>query len=132
MTLGKEERSQKTESLIAASLTIEGKIHGTGHVRIAGSFKGEIHVQGDLTIEPGGHVTGELRGDTIRVGGEVHGNIQATSRVELLESGTLIGDLNASSLTVAAGSRMRGKVEFGWNEREANQIGSSGEGGASL
>ena len=68
MTLGKEERSQKTESLIAASLTIEGKIHGTGHVRIAGSFKGEIHVQGDLTIEPGGHITGELRGDTIRVG----------------------------------------------------------------
>ena len=132
MTLSKEERSQKTEFLMGASLTIEGKIHGTGHVRIAGSFKGEIHVQGDLTIEPGGHITGELRGDTIRVGGEVHGNIQATSRVELLESGTLIGDLNASSLTVAAGSRMRGKVEFGWNEREANQIGSSGEGGASL
>lgn len=132
MTLSKEERSQKTEFLMGAGLTIEGKIHGTGHVRIAGSFKGEIHVQGDVTIEPGGHITGELRGDTIRVGGEVHGNIQATSRVELLESGTLIGDLNASSLTVTAGSRMRGKVEFGWNEREANQIGSSGEGGASL
>ncbi len=132
MTLWKEERSQKTEFLIGAGLTIEGKIHGTGHVRIAGSFKGEIHVQGDLTIESGAYVAGEIHANTILVGGEVHGNIHADARVQLMETGNLIGDLNASSLTVAAGSRMRGKVEFGWNEREANQIGSSGERGASL
>lgn len=32
------------ESLLAAGLTIEGKIEGTGHVRIAGSFKGDVNV----------------------------------------------------------------------------------------
>src|SRR3546814_4908445 len=41
------------ESLIAADLTIEGKIEGAGHVRIAGKFKGDVNVQGDLTIEKG-------------------------------------------------------------------------------
>lgn len=46
----------------------------------------------------------------------MHGDIQAATRVELLESGTLIGDLKAGSLVVAAGSRMRGKGEFGWDE----------------
>ncbi len=39
------ERESK-ESLIAADLTIEGKIEGSGHVRIAGRFKGDINVQG--------------------------------------------------------------------------------------
>ena len=34
------------ESLIAADLTIEGKIEGTGHVRIAGQFKGDVNVAG--------------------------------------------------------------------------------------
>jgi hypothetical protein len=29
----------KTESVISAGLTIEGKIEGAGHVRIAGNFK---------------------------------------------------------------------------------------------
>lgn len=123
-----EERSQKAASLIAADLSVEGKIEGSGHVRIAGRFKGDVRVHGDLTVEPGAHVAGEVRADTILVGGEVHGNIHADSRVQLLESGTLIGDLKAGSLTVAAGSRMRGKVEFGWDEGEANRAGLSGEG----
>jgi hypothetical protein len=29
----------------------------------------------------------------------------------------LNGDLKAGSLTVAAGSRMRGRAEFGWDEK---------------
>ncbi len=110
------------ESLIAPGLIIEGKIEGTGHVRIAGRFKGEVSVKGDLTIERGAHISGEIRAENIVVRGEVEGNIHAKARVELSESGVLTGDLKASSLTVAAGSRMRGKVEFGWDEQEADKV----------
>lgn len=105
------------ESVIAAGLTIEGKIEGTGHVRIAGNFKGDVHVQGNLTIESGAHLTGGVRANTVVVGGELEGNIDAASRVELLQTGVLNGDLKAGSLTVAAGSRMRGRAEFGWDEK---------------
>jgi len=105
------------ESLIASDLTIEGKIEGAGHVRIAGRFQGDVHVQGNLTIEPGAKVTGGVRASTVIIGGELEGNIDAAVRVELLASGILNGDLKAGSLTVAAGSRMRGKVEFGWEEK---------------
>jgi cytoskeletal protein CcmA (bactofilin family) len=110
-------RGDAKESLLAAGLTIEGKIEGTGHVRIAGHFKGDVHVQGNLTIEPGAKVTGGVRAATVVVGGELEGNIDAAARVELLQSGVLNGDLKAGSLTVAAGSRMRGRAEFGWDEK---------------
>jgi cytoskeletal protein CcmA (bactofilin family) len=105
------------ESIIAAGLTIEGKIEGAGHVRIAGEFKGDVNVQGNLTIEPGAHLTGGVKADTVIVGGQLDGNIDAASRVELLQTGVLNGELKAGSLTVAAGSRMRGKAEFGWDEK---------------
>jgi cytoskeletal protein CcmA (bactofilin family) len=105
------------ESLLAAGLTIEGKIEGAGHIRIAGNFKGDVHVQGNLTIESGAKLTGSVRAQTVIVGGELEGNIDAASRVELLQSGVLNGDLKAGSLTVAAGSRMRGRAEFGWDEK---------------
>lgn len=105
------------ESIIAAGLTIEGKIEGAGHVRIAGNFKGDVHVQGNLTIESGAHLTGGVKADTVVVGGELSGNIDAASRVELLQTGVLNGDLKAGSLIVAAGSRMRGRAEFGWDEK---------------
>jgi hypothetical protein len=38
--------------------------------------------------------------------------------VKLLESGQLIGDVKAKFLVAALGSRMRGHVEFGWDEPE--------------
>jgi cytoskeletal protein CcmA (bactofilin family) len=110
-------RADGKESLIAAGLTIEGKIEGTGHVRIAGNFKGDVHVQGNLTIESGARVTGGVRANTVVIGGELEGNIDAAARVELLQTGVLNGDLKAGSLTVAAGSRMRGRAEFGWEDK---------------
>ena len=105
------------ESIISAGLTIEGKIDGVGHVRIAGVFKGDVNVQGNLTIEQGAHLTGGVKADTVIIGGQLDGNIDAASRVELLQTGVLNGELKAGSLTVAAGSRMRGKAEFGWDEK---------------
>lgn len=112
------ERDMK-ESVIATGLTIEGKIEGSGHVRIAGRFHGDVHVQGNLTIEAGAKLTGGVQASTVVIGGELEGNIEAASRVELLETGVLNGNLKAGSLTVAAGSRMRGQVEFGWEEKKA-------------
>ena len=105
------------ESVLAAGLTIEGKIEGAGNVRVAGNFKGDIHVQGNLTIEQGAKITGSVRANTVVISGELEGNIDAATRVELLQTGVLNGDLKAGSLTVAAGSRMRGRAEFGWDEK---------------
>ena len=109
------------ESVLAAGLTIDGKIEGVGHVRVAGRFKGDVNVDGDLTIESGAKMTGSVRASTVTIGGELEGNIEAASRVELLATGVLTGDLKAGSLTVASGSRMRGNVSFGWDEAGAIQ-----------
>lgn len=103
------------ESIFGAGVTIEGKIEGDADVRLAGKFKGEIHVKGDLSIEKGAHLTAKITAANVTIGGELEGNVAASAQVKLLESGQLIGDLKANSLIVAAGSRMRGNVEFGWN-----------------
>ena len=117
----REMETRRTESVITNELTIEGKIEGSGNVRIAGKFKGEVNVQGNLVIEQGAMVTANVRAQTITIAGQLEGNIEGAVRVELLESGVLTGDVMADSLTVAAGSRMRGKAEFGWNDKAVRQ-----------
>ena len=104
------------ESVIAADLTIEGKIEGSGHVRIAGKFKGDVKVQGNLTIEPGAKVSGGVAASKVTLAGELDGNIHSAQHVELQQSGVINGDLKAGTLTVAAGSRIRGHVECGWDK----------------
>jgi cytoskeletal protein CcmA (bactofilin family) len=108
-------RADLKESLISSGLAIEGKIAGTGHVRIAGAFKGDVNVEGNLTIEPGAKHQGEVRASTVTVSGELTGNIGAR-HVDVTASGVVVGDVKADTITVASGSRMRGHVEFGWGD----------------
>ncbi len=114
-----KERIDMKESIIAAGLSIEGKINGNGHVRVAGKFKGDIQVEGNLHIDSGARVEGQVRAGEVIVSGELGGNIEGAKRVELQQGGTITGDVKAGSLTVAPGSRMRGAVDFGFDDRSA-------------
>jgi cytoskeletal protein CcmA (bactofilin family) len=112
-------RTTGTESVIAAELAIEGKIVGGGDVRIAGRFKGDVQVDGNFRIDQGARLEGLVRAGVVVVGGELQGNIDAAKQVDVLSTGVIVGDVKAASITVAAGSRMRGHVEFGWEEKHA-------------
>jgi cytoskeletal protein CcmA (bactofilin family) len=106
------------ESVVAPEITITGKIVGAGHVRIAGRFEGDVHIQGDLTIEQGAKLTGGVRAESVTIAGEIEGNIENAVKVELMATGVINGDIKAGALTVAAGSKMRGRAEFGWGDEQ--------------
>jgi len=110
--------SEGGESVIAANLNIEGKIEGSGNVRMAGRFKGDVRIDGNFSIESGAHLTGQVLAAIVVVGGELQGNIESAKRVDVQEGGVIVGDVKAGSITVAAGSRMRGHVEFGWDDEK--------------
>jgi cytoskeletal protein CcmA (bactofilin family) len=114
--------SEGGESVIAANLSIEGKIEGSGNVRMAGRFKGDVRIDGNFTMDPGAHLTGQVLAGIVIVGGELQGNIENAKRVDVLEGGVIVGDVKAGSITVAAGSRMRGHVEFGWDDAKSGSI----------
>lgn len=114
-----QQRDGGKESVIASDISIEGRIQGAGHVRIAGRFTGDVAVEGDLTIEVGAKVNGGVRARRVIVAGDLEGNIEAAQRVEIIESGSMVGDVKAGTVTVAPGARMRGMVEFGWDDAGA-------------
>jgi cytoskeletal protein CcmA (bactofilin family) len=109
------------ESIISSEITITGKIDGAGSVRIQGRFDGDVHIQGDLTVDAGAKLTGGVRANSVAIGGEIEGNIESAESVEILSTGVLNGDLKAGTLTVASGSRMRGRVEFGWGDEASSK-----------
>ena len=78
-----------------------------------------------LRLEPGAHLTGQVLAAVVVVGGELQGNIESAKRVDVLEGGVIVGDVKAGSITVAAGSRMRGHVEFGWDDEKLKKLGTA-------
>ena len=131
VTLSRSEPDRvRKESLIASDLIVEGKIEGAGSVRIAGKFKGDVNVQGDLTIEVGAKLTGGVRAHQVIIAGELEGNIESAARVDLQPSAVVSGDIKAGALTVASGARMRGHAVFGWDDDRAGKLGVVAESGA--
>ena len=120
-------KTTKQESVIGPGVVIEGKIDGDGDIRIGGFVKGDVRVKGCLTLDPGGRILGAVNANEVTLGGQVEGNIAASGHVKLLDTGQLLGDVKAKFLTAALGSRLRGKVEFGWNEPVAKERNKSAD-----
>src|SRR5258708_12852083 len=78
------------ESVIAANLTIEGKIEGSGNVRMAGRFKGDVRIDGNFTMDSGAHLTGQVLASIVVVGGWLQGNIESAHRVDGPQGGFLL------------------------------------------
>lgn len=108
--------SASPESVIGADLAIEGSISGSGNVRLAGRFTGDVTVDGMVTIESGAKLAGGVMATTVAIAGELEGNVLQAKQVDVHASGALVGDVKADTLTLAAGSRVRGHIDCGWTE----------------
>ena len=113
---------KRHESFFGPGVTIEGKIEGDANVRIGGKFTGAIQIGGNLNIDKSARIRATVSADTVTIEGELEGNVFAKAQVTLLESGQIIGDIKAATLSVAAGARMRGHVESGWSKAESERL----------
>src|SRR5262249_54059855 len=68
---------------IAPGTRVEGTLSGATELLVDGEVVGEIRVQAPVTIGTDGVVQGPITANTVRVGGRVAGNVQATERVEV-------------------------------------------------
>ena len=81
-------------------------------LQIDGYLEGEIESEGFLVIGEGAVVRANIRAKTVIIGGEVHGNIEAADRLEILTSGKLYGNIRTAKLRIADGVVFEGKCEM--------------------
>ena len=95
-------------------------MEGDGDVRIAGKFKGDIHIKGNLNIQKGAHLTAKIDAEAITIEGESRRNGRCQRAGHAFGIRTVRRRSQSKNIyRGCAGSRMRGNVEFGWNESEA-------------
>jgi cytoskeletal protein CcmA (bactofilin family) len=102
---------------VGAGLTFRGELAGDGDFHIAGRFEGDINVTGRVLVGEGAEVDANINARAIVVGGTVRGNLSATTRVEILPTGTLTGTLRTGSFSAADGAAVKGEI---WIERAEN------------
>jgi len=98
---------------IGKSISIKGDVTGDEDTVIEGRVEGRIELKNHhLTVGPNGDVTGEIGAKQVTIVGRVTGNITATERVELCDSGRLDGDILSPRLLVQEGAQLNGSISM--------------------
>ena len=103
---------ERITSVLGPGVIWEGKVGGTGGVRIEGTFEGQIGLHGILVVGESGRVTCEnIRATTVIVAGAVRGNI-TTQKLEIRATGRVWGDVVTTSFVTEDGAFLRGQIRM--------------------
>lgn len=103
---------EKITTTLGKQTVFIGTMRFSKSLKIDGRFEGEIISSGFLYIEEGAEVKADIKVKSIVIGGVVHGNIEATDKLEMLDSGRVYGNVRTAKLKIADGVVFEGKCEM--------------------
>jgi cytoskeletal protein CcmA (bactofilin family) len=98
---------------IGENTTFEGRCAIDGNLRIDGRFVGPLLEVAQLYVGPTGKVKTDIVANIVVVEGVVLGNITAESRVLLLSTARVLGDLSTPELIIQDGVILDGGCSIG-------------------
>ena len=106
--------SEKFDTIIGRTTTIQGTLVLLDSVRIAGRVVGNVESAPDckiaVAIGPTGEVTGDIKAHRVMVAGKVFGHIHAADRVEFQKDSLVQGDVSYGSIAVEHGAKLSGLI----------------------
>lgn len=111
--MSNREIGHEPETVIAASVKLEGDFQSQGNVLIEGVVEGTLHTDADLRVGERATITADVTAANAVIAGEIHGNLVVTDRLELEATARIFGDVRTKVLAVASGAMMNGKLTMG-------------------
>ena len=103
---------QSIATRIGKDAHLKGNLKFSSSLKICGGFEGNIDAGGFLYIEEGAIVKADIVAQDVIIAGEVHGNIEARSMVEMLPTSRIYGNVRTSKIRIADGVVFEGKCEM--------------------
>ena len=104
-------------TVVGKGISIKGELFGDEDVKIEGRVEGKIRLAKNLLVGQSGVIEADVEAENINIGRTVTGNIVAQNRVEIVSSGTMIGDIKAPRVIVAEGAHFKGNVDMDTSKR---------------
>ena len=98
---------------IGKSVVIKGELSGSEDLVIEGTVEGKVELgEHVLTVGAHGKIKAEVFAKVVIVLGEVVGNITASEKVDIRDSGSVDGDILSPRVAIAEGAHLRGSVDM--------------------
>jgi len=110
---GDAESDNGNFTVLGKDVTFKGIVHFHSTVQLDSSIEGEIHAKGMLVIGENATIRGTIVAETIVTRGKIHGNVTATSKIQLLKPAVVLGDISAPSFSMEEGAFFKGSIDMG-------------------
>jgi cytoskeletal protein CcmA (bactofilin family) len=97
-------------TIVGPGASINGDIESGGFTRIDGSIWGNLSTKGRIVVGEKARMKSNISGTTVTVGGVVYGNIFASERIIILNTGLVLGDIITRRIQADDGCLIHGKV----------------------
>jgi cytoskeletal protein CcmA (bactofilin family) len=114
-------KSELTNSVVGEKSYFEGKFLINGTIQINGKFEGSILKVDQIFIGQTGKVKANLEASSVVIEGTVIGNIKAATRVMLMPTARVLGDLRTPELLIQNGVILEGRCMISNNLNQAPQ-----------
>ena len=99
--------------MIGSSIKIKGTITGDEDLLIQGKVEGTISLRDhELSIGENGKVTADIKAKTVKIDGEVAGDITCGEKVVISRSGNVKGNIVAPRVTLEDGAIFKGSIDM--------------------
>ncbi|MEK7648007.1 MAG: polymer-forming cytoskeletal protein [Patescibacteria group bacterium] len=97
------------ETIVGPSVEVEGDFNSKGNMVVQGTVAGNVRTEKNLRVERGARILANVFAQNAKISGEIRGNIKASDTLELTPTAVVVGDVEASTLIIAAGAILHGK-----------------------
>lgn len=102
------------DTLISSRTTVEGDVHFSGGLHLEGRIHGKLVAEDGsdavLRIAESGEVKGDVSVPHVVINGAVHGDVYASSHLELAEKASIVGNVYYNVIEMAMGASVNGSL----------------------
>jgi cytoskeletal protein CcmA (bactofilin family) len=100
-------------AMIGKSVVIKGQIYSREDLIVDGEVDGTLELQEhSLTVGPHGKVQAAIKAKEVVIIGTVHGNIEASDKIDIRKDAKLVGDIKTARIVIEDGAYFKGSIDI--------------------
>ena len=98
---------------IGTAVMVKGQIFSREDLVIDGEVEGTVEAHDHrVTVGPNGKVHAGVKAREIVVLGTIHGNVEATDKIDIRKDAKLVGDIKTSRIVIEDGAYFKGSIDI--------------------
>lgn len=100
-----------SSSVLGRGTRVRGRVVGDGDLRVEGHVEGGVNLSGELLIDEGAEVIGDVEAAVVTIAGTLTGDVTARGPVAVRASAKVSGNLGGTEVSLDEGAEFAGRIE---------------------